>query len=105
MLEAFQSYAPPTLTVQAGGCLGQCGSGPMVLILPEATWYCRIAPEDVPTILHQHLQRGQIVREKLYPKFHPAHKNQSIAMWLIAISLCIGLLLLLGIAASQSEYL
>lgn len=103
MLAAFQAEANPTLTIQATGCLGQCGSGPMVLIVPEATWYCGITPADVPTILRQHLQHGQVVRERLYRKFHPAPRNSSIVIWLIAISLCIGLFLMLGMAASQFE--
>ncbi|BAU42022.1 MULTISPECIES: (2Fe-2S) ferredoxin domain-containing protein [Cyanophyceae] len=47
--------------VVASGCLGQCGNGPMVLVLPDEVWYWRVLPEEVGAIAHQHLQLGQPV--------------------------------------------
>nr|WP_290427144.1 (2Fe-2S) ferredoxin domain-containing protein [Thermoleptolyngbya sichuanensis] len=47
--------------VVASGCLGQCGNGPMVLVLPDEVWYWRVLPEEVGAIAHQHLQLGRPV--------------------------------------------
>ncbi len=40
VLKAFQSQAPSDVVVQSTGCFGKCGSGPMVVVLPEEIWYC-----------------------------------------------------------------
>jgi len=47
----------PVLRVEGSGCLGHCGSGPMVLVLPEEVWYYRFRVEDVPVVLERHLSR------------------------------------------------
>ncbi|NES72923.1 MAG: (2Fe-2S) ferredoxin domain-containing protein, partial [Okeania sp. SIO2D1] len=41
VLAAFQEKSPLGMNIIAGSCLGQCGNGPMVLILPEQTWYSK----------------------------------------------------------------
>lgn len=51
VLAALKSIVPPDLTAQACGCLGKCGNGPMVLVLPARTWYDRVRPQDVSKIL------------------------------------------------------
>jgi (2Fe-2S) ferredoxin len=76
VLETFRSYSLTNWTVRNSGCLGQCGNGPMVLILPEQIWYDRISPEQVDLIVKQHLERGQPVQELLYREFHPIHENK-----------------------------
>ncbi|MFM7426160.1 MAG: (2Fe-2S) ferredoxin domain-containing protein [Elainella sp.] len=58
------------ITVTGCHCLGECGNGPMVLVLPEQIWYYRIHPDEVAAIV-QHLQRGELLPKLLYPKFHP----------------------------------
>lgn len=70
MLAAFQQ-ALEGVTIQASGCLGQCGNGPMVLILPEQVWYCQVHPDEVPTVIQRHVQQGTPVKAMLYRKFHP----------------------------------
>ena len=103
VLKAFKSQAPSDVVVQSVGCLGECGSGPMVLVLPEEIWYAHVAVGDVSKIVEQHLQGGKLVREKLYPKFHP-HK-QSKVIRLIAVGLVLGLLgILFWLIASQTYY-
>ena len=103
VLSAFQPYTSSEITVETTGCLGQCGSGPMVLILPDETWYCHIHPGDVPLIVEQHLKGEQVVTEKLYPKFH--HTRKSVGIWLLAFGLTLGaLILFFWIVASQSYY-
>ena len=45
----------PVLRVEGSGCLGHCGNGPMVLMLPEEVWYYRFRVEEVPAMLERHL--------------------------------------------------
>lgn len=66
VLAAFRAAAIPAITTSGSGCLGQCGNGPMVLILPEQTWYSYVKPDDVPLIVTHHLQQGHPVTAMLY---------------------------------------
>lgn len=54
VLHAFQSLEIPELEVVPSGCLGQCGNGPMVLVLPEQVWYRYVKPWDARAIAAQH---------------------------------------------------
>ncbi|MCU0526859.1 MAG: (2Fe-2S) ferredoxin domain-containing protein [Elainella sp. Prado103] len=69
ILAAFQA-AHLEISVVGCHCLGQCGNGPMILVLPEQVWYHQVHLGKVPTIGQQHLQNGQRVTAWLYPKFH-----------------------------------
>jgi (2Fe-2S) ferredoxin len=71
VLTALQAFPTPNVTVTASGCLGQCGNGPMVLVLPEMVWYCRVSPQEIPRLVEQHLLGGQRVKKMLYYRFHP----------------------------------
>jgi (2Fe-2S) ferredoxin len=103
VLKAFKAQALADVVVQSTGCLGECGNGPMVVVLPEEIWYCHVDVEDVPQIVEQHLKGGKPVREKLYRKFHPS--KQAIVIWLIATGLFFGFLgLLFWFIASQTYY-
>lgn len=42
-------------------CLGPCSNGPMVIVYPDAVWYCKVRPEDVDEILDQHIGQGKKV--------------------------------------------
>ncbi len=44
----------PVLRVEGTGCLGRCGNGPMVLVLPDEVWYSRVAVDEVPLIRERH---------------------------------------------------
>ena len=48
------------------GCHGFCEHGPLVIIYPEGTFYCRVKPEDVEEIVESHLFKGRIVERLLY---------------------------------------
>ena len=103
VLKAFKAQAPADVVVKSAGCLGECGSGPMVVVLPEQIWYCHVSPLDVPRIVEQHLKGGKPVTEKLYPKFH--HSSQSIVLWLIVPGLFVVFLgLLFWFIASLTYY-
>jgi (2Fe-2S) ferredoxin len=73
VLAAFQKSIPKEVTVTATSCLGQCGNGPMVLVLPDEVWYSGVHPSEVSQVIKQHLQEGQPVTQMLYHRFHP-HK-------------------------------
>lgn len=71
VLEAFELHHVDGVEVVAVHCLGQCGNGPMVLVLPEEVWYCRVSPQEVPAVVERHLLGGKPVKGMLYQKFHP----------------------------------
>src|SRR6056297_567435 len=48
------------------GCHGMCEMGPIVVVYPEGTFYCRVTPEDVPEIIEEHLYKGRVVERLLY---------------------------------------
>ena len=48
------------------GCHGFCEHGPLVIVYPEGTFYCSVKPEDVKTIVEEHLYKGRIVQRLLY---------------------------------------
>ncbi len=58
------------IQIIGSACLGQCGNGPMVLVMPEQVWYYRVHSEEVPAIVQRHLKDGKWVKTLLYPKFH-----------------------------------
>jgi (2Fe-2S) ferredoxin len=70
VLAAFEVSPVSGVTVIPSGCLGQCGNGPMVLVLPEMVWYSGVRPNEVPIVVEQHLLGGQIVTHMLYRRFH-----------------------------------
>ncbi|MGH7999579.1 MAG: (2Fe-2S) ferredoxin domain-containing protein [Brasilonema sp.] len=71
VLAAFEALPTPEVTITGSSCLGQCGHGPMVLVLPEIVWYSCVHPNEVPLVVEQHLRRGQRVTQMLYYRFHP----------------------------------
>lgn len=89
VLAAFEEHAPSDIEVAPSGCLGQCGNGPMALVLPEKIWYHRIRPGDVPAIATQHLKDNRPVAHKLYPAVHGEQK--SIWIWLVGFAIFLGL--------------
>ena len=70
VLAAFEKLSPSEVEVVASSCLGQCGNGPMVLVLPEEVWYSGVFAEEVAAITEQHLRGGKRVERMLYRKFH-----------------------------------
>ncbi len=47
------------------GCFGLCAEGPIVVVYPEGSMYCRVTREDVKEIVQEHLVKGRIVRRLL----------------------------------------
>lgn len=50
VLANFRALNLPNAIYEGCGCLGNCGNGPMVFILPARIWYYRVQPHDVPKI-------------------------------------------------------
>ncbi|MGI6343839.1 MAG: NADH-quinone oxidoreductase subunit NuoF [Bacillota bacterium] len=48
------------------GCFGFCKAGPIVMIYPEAAFYCHVALEDAEELVSEHLVKGRIVERLLY---------------------------------------
>lgn len=48
------------------GCHGFCEQGPLVIVYPEGTFYCRVQVEDVPELVEEHLLKGRIVERLLF---------------------------------------
>ena len=70
VLAAFQASTVTEVTVRSSGCLGQCGKGPMVLVMPEETWYSGVQVVEVATVVERHLRGGRPVHSMLYLKYH-----------------------------------
>ncbi len=71
VLAAFQAHPVADVEVMVSGCLGQCGNGVMVLVLPEEVWYWRVQADEVAMLCDRHLKGGEPVQSMLYGKFHP----------------------------------
>jgi (2Fe-2S) ferredoxin len=56
------------------GCLDQCAFGPSVVIYPEAVWYAKVSPKDVPEIVDAML-KGEVLKRCLFPfnTLQPTH--------------------------------
>ncbi|HLO51965.1 MAG TPA: (2Fe-2S) ferredoxin domain-containing protein [Kamptonema sp.] len=74
VLAVFQDLPVPDVTIVPSSCLGECGNGPMVLVMPEEVWYDRVCPDEVQAIVERHLRGGKPVAAMLYPKFHSVSK-------------------------------
>ncbi|MEH1872530.1 (2Fe-2S) ferredoxin domain-containing protein [Nostoc sp.] len=75
VLAAFAALPIPGVTITASSCLGQCGNGPMVLVLPDMVWYSGVQPDEVSLLIENHLLGGQTVQQMLYYRFHPQKSN------------------------------
>lgn len=75
VLAALESLPVTEVTVTASGCLAQCGNGPIVLVMPEQTWYSRVQASEVPAVIERHLRGGVPVQSMLYPKYHGSPKR------------------------------
>ena len=54
-----------TVRANSAGCLDQCELGPTVVIYPQAIWYGRVTPGDVPRILEATVIRGEVLPDLL----------------------------------------
>lgn len=48
------------------GCFGFCKLGPIMVVHPDRTFYCKVNVEDVDDILENHIQNNKVVESLLY---------------------------------------
>ncbi|HWJ03003.1 MAG TPA: CCxxC motif-containing NuoF prefix domain-containing protein, partial [Verrucomicrobiae bacterium] len=48
------------------GCHGFCEQGPIFIVEPSGTFYCRVQPEDVAELVEKDLQADELVERLLY---------------------------------------
>lgn len=48
------------------GCIGTCALGPVMVVMPEETFYTKLTPDEVSAIVESHLVMHQIKIEKTY---------------------------------------
>ena len=94
VLRALRDSVSAEIKVESTGCLGQCGNGPMVLILPEEILYRGVHPSDVPMIVKRHLEGGQIAPDDHNLKSHHTHASFWIGLAVFWFLLCLMVLLL-----------
>lgn len=70
VLKAFREQPVAGVVVSSCGCLGLCGSGPIVLVADEQIYYWHIKPQDVAKIIKQHLKDGKPVKPLLHRRLH-----------------------------------
>ncbi len=51
-----------TILLTDCGSVGFCSIGPAVLVYPEGIWYAQVTAEDVPEIVKEHLENGNVVK-------------------------------------------
>ncbi|MEL6161980.1 MAG: (2Fe-2S) ferredoxin domain-containing protein [Cyanobacteria bacterium J06627_32] len=111
VLAAFRENLPPGTQLEESSCLGQCGSGPMVIVKPDKTqkrttsktWYSGVRARDVKAIVEQHLKNDRPVTAKLYPAVHGT--RNSIGIWVVGFFLFLSLCILIGVViGSRSHY-
>ncbi|TVQ16194.1 MAG: (2Fe-2S) ferredoxin domain-containing protein [Leptolyngbya sp. DLM2.Bin15] len=65
---AFQNQAPKDWQILDSSCLGHCGNGPMVWVLPDDIRYHHVLPEEVGAIATRHLLQGKPIAAMHYPR-------------------------------------
>ena len=48
------------------GCFGFCNLGPIIVVYPEGTFYCKVTAKDVKEIAEEHFLKGRVVSRLLY---------------------------------------
>jgi (2Fe-2S) ferredoxin len=66
VLAAFLASPVTNVKVIGSSCLGKCGNGPMVLVMPEQVWYSKVHPGEVTVVVQQHLRGGHPVASMFY---------------------------------------
>ncbi|HAL74025.1 MAG TPA: NADH-quinone oxidoreductase subunit F, partial [Clostridiales bacterium] len=52
--------------IKMTGCMGNCDVGPSLLVRPGGVFYCKVKPEDMATVVKQHLVGGEPVERLCY---------------------------------------
>ena len=82
VIEAFENEVKKQglekeVKVVVTGCFGLCQAGPIVIIKPEGSFYSQVKPEDVKTIVEEHLIKGRVVEKLLYKEIDKTIKHNT----------------------------
>ncbi len=64
--------------VRRTGCFGFCEQGPIMVVYPDQTFYTKVKPRDVKTIVAEHLIGGEPVEKILY---HDPASKEIVEKW------------------------
>ena len=70
ILEIFEQQKISNVTVKACGCMGLCGSGPMVVVLPDNVYYWQVTPQKAQAIIETHLLEDTPIQSMMHPRLH-----------------------------------
>jgi (2Fe-2S) ferredoxin len=70
VLRVFQRQQIENVVIEACGCFGLCGSGPMVLLVPDNIYYWRITPQKAQKIIETHLLENTPIASMMHPRLH-----------------------------------
>lgn len=65
------------VTVERTGCFGLCALGPIVIVYPEGTFYCRVTEEGAKEIVESHIKNGKVATKYLYDPQNPEQTKKS----------------------------
>jgi (2Fe-2S) ferredoxin len=60
-----------SVRVNASGCLGQCGHGPLMVVYPEGVWYSHLSQQEALRVFEEHVVGGRPVEELRYRTARP----------------------------------
>ncbi len=69
--EQLELHNITNVSVERTGCFGLCALGPIVVIYPEGTFYCRVDVDGAKAIVDDHIVKNQIATQYLYEPSQP----------------------------------
>ena len=70
VLATLQQQKVINVSVEACECLGLCGSGPIVVVLPDNVYYWRVTPKKAQAIIANHLLGNVEIPSMMHPRLH-----------------------------------
>ncbi len=81
IIEAFKTelsnHNITNVNVERTGCFGLCALGPIVIVYPEGTFYCRVDKEGAKQIVEQHIIGNGVATKYLYDSEKPEQTKKS----------------------------
>ncbi|NEQ43206.1 MAG: (2Fe-2S) ferredoxin domain-containing protein [Leptolyngbya sp. SIOISBB] len=97
------------MAIVASGCMGNCGNGPTVFVLPDEALYSRVRSHDIQTITAPPLASGRVddgasLDSLPNPANHPiktsqshhANRERTVILWVLGIAILLMMLCMLG---------
>lgn len=100
-LQRFQEAIGEGAIATGCGCLGQCGNGPTVVILPDQLQFTAVSPDQIPQILEQAFSRFQDMPPRATPPEESLQPPWFRLGWLMVGILLLSIAVLLGLGLYQ----